>query len=119
MTAGRNRQLARKRAKERVVPKDWYTSFAALRAAEPPGEYRIRAFPRGSAKAVLAPHGGAIEPGTSEIAAAVAGEDLSLYCFEGLKGRVHSRLHITSHLFDEPECLALVAASDRVLAMHG
>ncbi|WP_261338761.1 poly-gamma-glutamate hydrolase family protein [Rhizobium leguminosarum] len=34
--------------------------------------------------AIVAPHRGHIEPHTSEIAAAIAGEDFSLYLFEGL-----------------------------------
>ena len=31
------------------------------------------------------PHGGGIEPGTSEVADAIAGEEFSFYAFEGLK----------------------------------
>ncbi len=35
--------------------------------------------------AVMAPHGGGIEPGTSEIANRVAGDEHAYYSFEGLK----------------------------------
>jgi phage replication-related protein YjqB (UPF0714/DUF867 family) len=74
----------------------------------------------GSCVAVLAPHGGRIENGTSELARAVAGDDFHLYLFEGaLESRNFHRLHLTSHRFDEPECLALVAESRYVLAVHG
>jgi phage replication-related protein YjqB (UPF0714/DUF867 family) len=74
----------------------------------------------GSRVAVIAPHGGRIENGTSEIARAVAGDDFHLYLFEGAltAGNFH-RLHLTSHLFDEPECLELIADSPYVLAVHG
>jgi len=68
---------------------------------------------------IVAPHGGAIEPGTSEIADAVAGEDLSVYAFEGLKANHNGDLHITSTRFDEPRCIALLETSVRVVTIHG
>src|SRR5262249_33832211 len=43
----------------------------------------------------------------------------SLYCFEGLVKRPHRDLHITSTNFREPRCEELVAASDRIVAVHG
>ncbi len=69
--------------------------------------------------AVLAPHGGGIEPGTSEIADAIAGLYLSFYAFEGLKSKGNGRLHITSTRFDEPRCLALLQNSCGALIIHG
>jgi len=74
----------------------------------------------GSAVAILAPHGGAIEAGTSEIARAVAGSEFNLYLFEGIReSGNYAALHLTSHRFDEPRCLALLAACDHVIAIHG
>lgn len=35
--------------------------------------------------AIIAPHGGSIEPGTSEIAATIAGDSQSFYAFEALR----------------------------------
>ena len=95
--------------------------FAELRASEVYGrDYAIVAMPRSSPVAVIAPHGGTIEPTTSELARAVAGDAYSLYCFEGLvRERPHEDLHITSELFDEPQGRALVAASDFAVAIHG
>jgi phage replication-related protein YjqB (UPF0714/DUF867 family) len=102
------------------MPTDIYHNFAALAAGECPGaDYRIIACPRPSPVAVIAPHGGGIEPGTSELAAAIAGQEFSLYCFEGRKSNGNETLHITSAAFDEPACLAIVAASQVVLALHG
>jgi phage replication-related protein YjqB (UPF0714/DUF867 family) len=99
---------------------DTYSSYAELSRAEREGvDYRIKAEQRPSPFLVLAIHGGAIEPGASEIAEAVAGEDLSLYLFEGLKERDNRRLHITSTRFDEPRALALVAKADYCLSLHG
>lgn len=69
--------------------------------------------------AVLAIHGGAIEPGTSEVARAVAGDDMSWYCFDGVKPRGNGILHVASTRFDDPLCLDLVAKANLVLAVHG
>jgi phage replication-related protein YjqB (UPF0714/DUF867 family) len=61
-----------------------------------------------------------IEVGTSEIAELIAGTDYSLFCFEGLKSHGHNRdLHITSHRFDHPACLALAAGRETVVSVHG
>jgi phage replication-related protein YjqB (UPF0714/DUF867 family) len=70
--------------------------------------------------AIMAPHGGAIEVGTSEIARAVAGDDFNLYLFEGVRqSGNYDALHLTSHRFDEPRCLALLSDCDHVVAVHG
>ena len=67
----------------------------------------------------MAPHGGAIEPGTSEVVKEVANDDLSLAIFEGIKSKNNKRLHITSTNFDEPRCVELVQVSDTVVSIHG
>lgn len=100
---------------------DQYHSFAALAAREREGvHYRILAVPRASPVAVLAPHGGYIEPGTSEAAHEIAGEMFSLYCFESLSLRAKGDgLHITSTRFDEPQALQLVGDAQVVIGVHG
>jgi phage replication-related protein YjqB (UPF0714/DUF867 family) len=69
--------------------------------------------------AVVAPHGGLIEPGSSQIAWAIARDDWSVYGFEGLLRRPHGDLHITSTHFDEPRGLSLVRAAETAVAVHG
>lgn len=105
----------------RTMMVDRYKSFAALEARETLDvHYRIRLADRGTAVVVLAPHGGKIEPGTSEIAIAIAQETYSYYCFEGLTGgRPHSDLHITSNRFDEPRAVNLVSGAETAIAIHG
>jgi phage replication-related protein YjqB (UPF0714/DUF867 family) len=99
---------------------DKYSSFADIAANEQLGVgYRIQAFAFSPGALIAAPHGGRIEPGTSEIATAIAGEDLSLYLFEGLQSGRHGELHITSDRFDEPIFCELVTTADVVLAVHG
>lgn len=100
---------------------DRYQCFAELAAGERLGtDYQIVIRQRGSVYAAIAPHGGWIEPGTSELAAAIAADDHSFYAFEGLRrGRAHGDLHITSHRFDEPQGVGLVAGCHSVIAIHG
>lgn len=77
-------------------------------------------FDRNSDTTILAPHGGKIESGTSEIARAIAGREFNLYCFEGIKQRRNYRLlHIASNNFDEPRCIRLLSRSRNVIAIHG
>jgi phage replication-related protein YjqB (UPF0714/DUF867 family) len=99
---------------------DKYKSFAELEASEEEGlAFERQLARRESDTLIIAPHGGGIEQGTSEIAAAVAGEEFSLYCFNGIKGSGNEDLHITSTLFDEPQCLDLVKQSRIVVVIHG
>ncbi len=104
----------------RLSMADTYKSFQELKAQEREGEDWTREYiSRGSRILVMAPHGGWIEPFTSELARAVAGNDLSLYTFQGLKERGNESLHLTSHRFDEPLGLRAASAAHWVLAIHG
>lgn len=99
---------------------DRYPDFATLAAAhDHDRDYRITVQDRGTRVVILAPHGGTIEPETASIARAVAGDDLSFYLFEALRAGAHGDYHITSHRFDEPRALALVAGADTSIAIHG
>jgi phage replication-related protein YjqB (UPF0714/DUF867 family) len=99
---------------------DKYLNFAALERNERRNiDFCVRSRDLGSRIAVIAPHGGKIEPGTSEVAIAIAGANLSFYAFEGRKPMGNRVLHITSTRFDEPTCLALIATAERVIAIHG
>jgi phage replication-related protein YjqB (UPF0714/DUF867 family) len=70
---------------------------------------------------VVAPHGGKIEPLTSEIARAVADVSVrAFYLFVGLLRRNNwGALHIASTSFDEPDFEALVADTELVVSFHG
>jgi phage replication-related protein YjqB (UPF0714/DUF867 family) len=98
---------------------DSYNSYKELKNKENPGlDYRICIVDAGSRVTIIAPHGGKIEPKTSYIAARIAGDRFNYYCFEGIKANHNRRLHITSHKFDEPRALALLARSSIVVAIH-
>lgn len=100
---------------------DEYSNFAELAANERVGvDFQIRIENRSVPVAIIAPHGGHIEPGTSEIAATIAGDTRSFYSFEALRpagGR--GSLHITSTNFDEPQALALIGEAQKAIAIHG
>lgn len=99
-----------------------FRSFADLAAAYDEGaDYVITRVPRpGSTVGIVVPHGGRIEAHTSDIAIAIAGGDFSLYVFEGTRSTGnYAALHLTSHYFDEPDCLELLATCDDVVAIHG
>jgi len=82
-------------------------------------DYLVSAQQRDSRVLILAPHGGKIEPGTSEICRAIAGADCSFYCLEGALPKDNRRLHITSTCFDEPLALGMLARADIVITVHG
>ena len=99
---------------------DKYRNFADLARHKESGiDYDVLVRRSRPAFAIVAPHGGAIEPGTSEIANAIAAETFSFYTFEGLKSSGNAELHITSTHFDEPMCLTLLGQSSVVLTLHG
>jgi len=102
---------------------DSYRSFDDLARLHTEGvDYTVHVrAPLASGVAVIAPHGGRIEGGTSAAARLIAGDDHGLYLFEGLRAANDNfdRLHLTSHCFDEPRCLALIGGCDTVIAVHG
>lgn len=97
-----------------------YTSYRQLTIWEKEGgDFSVHAREGPSGVAVIAPHGGGIEPGTMELAEAIAGSAHSLYCFEGIKRARNSDLHIPSGYFDEPVGVDMVGRSRTVIALHG
>jgi phage replication-related protein YjqB (UPF0714/DUF867 family) len=98
---------------------DKYADFRQLQAVEEERSFSIFARETHAICAVMAPHGGRIEPGTSEVARTIAGDDLSLYLFEGLKAKGNRDLHITSSRFDEPKCMHMLDTVRTVVTIHG
>jgi phage replication-related protein YjqB (UPF0714/DUF867 family) len=101
------------------MAKDRYSSFDDLKHHETLGkDYTLSFRDAGSRVTIIAPHGGKIEPRTSDLARQIAGDNYNFYCFEGIKAKDNACLHITSHQFDEPGGVALVARSEVVVAVH-
>ena len=96
-----------------------YHNFAELAENEEESvDFNIDVRSARSRFAIVAPHGGCIEHGTSQIVRGIAGNNHAFYCFEGLKDPSH-RLHISSNRFDEPRALAIVGSVDVVITIHG
>lgn len=98
---------------------DKYANFEDLSRSEPDKAYRIVVRQQHSAVALIAPHAGKIEFGTSEICISVAGEDLTYYLFEGRKTNNNRHLHITSSRFDEPKAVDVAQSAQVVVTFHG
>ncbi|MDC3067581.1 poly-gamma-glutamate hydrolase family protein [Pseudomonadota bacterium] len=101
----------------------YYKSYKELKRENRYGiDYQIDArilFPKEFL--IVAPHGGTIEPGTSEITKKIAANKFNYYSFESLRayGPDYISLHITSHLFDEPECIRWSKQHKWVVTLHG
>jgi phage replication-related protein YjqB (UPF0714/DUF867 family) len=92
---------------------DKYTNIAELKQNEREDEdYTILYRELPSKIAIMAPHGGGIEPGTLDIADNLAGCGDTFYSFTGLKKAGNSILHINSNTFDEPIALRVAQNAD-------
>jgi phage replication-related protein YjqB (UPF0714/DUF867 family) len=101
------------------MAQDRYSGFEELQRHETLNkDYTLSFRNAGSRVTIMAPHGGKIEPRTSDLARRIAGENYNLYCFEGIKEKNNACLHITSHRFDEPGAVKLAAKSEVVVAAH-
>ncbi|MDX6151419.1 poly-gamma-glutamate hydrolase family protein [Marinococcus sp. PL1-022] len=99
-----------------------YADYAELNAGELEGrDYDIRVL-LGSHRTLvaLAPHGGAIEAGTSELVEELHRScHFSAYDFHAKKRTGNRRLHIRSTCFDEPRALSLAAEALFTVTLHG
>ena len=99
---------------------DKYANYADLKQHEKEGkDYVILLREINSRIAVIAPHGGGIEPGTVDIADGIAGREHTFYAFKGIKRKENAVLHITSNKFDEPIGVRLAKNADVIVSIHG
>jgi formylglycine-generating enzyme required for sulfatase activity/phage replication-related protein YjqB (UPF0714/DUF867 family) len=97
-----------------------YTTFTELTQGEAANQdYEIRSRVGTSDSIVLAIHGGNLQPGTTQIAAAVAGDLHSFYSFISLKPEVDQTLYLASTQFNEPMALDMVSNAQAVLSIDG
>jgi phage replication-related protein YjqB (UPF0714/DUF867 family) len=80
-------------------------------------DYIIESRITSSGVLVAAPHGGLIEPSTTEAARIIAADKFNFYSLTSF--HEDPNMHITSHLFDEPTCLRLAKKCQLVLTIHG
>ncbi len=99
---------------------DEYTSFEELARHEVEGvDYVVITREGVSSVAIIAPHGGAIEPGTADIADSVASDRHAFAAFKGIKKRGNAALHIPSDRFDEPAAVRIAEGAQVVVTIHG
>ena len=99
---------------------DRYSNYAELGRHQKGGlDFCVTLRSGNSGIAVVAPHGGGIEPGTTEIAEAIAAGEHTFYSFEGLKVSGNRSLHLTSTKFDEPIGMDAIKRARVVLGIHG
>lgn len=102
-----------------AYPKDFYPNLSALkRDLVKNKHYRTKVVDKGTDITVIAPHGGFIEPGSSYIARAVAGSQLNLYDFQGLRRRKAQELHVTSTRFRDRRLNDLLLHTRVALSIH-
>jgi len=99
---------------------DYYQSFDHLFSDERMEvDYDICVSARRCLVLIMAPHGGAIEPGTSQVARQIAGDDYSLFLFEGKKTSGNWQLHIRSDNYELPQALTMAHKADWLITIHG
>ena len=100
---------------------DTYDNFKQLSAVEKKDvDYKIFTESAKSRISIAAPHGGGIEPGTSEITQSISNGRYNGYCFEGVKSSKNKELlHITSTNFDEPNGIKVCQSAETVVTIHG
>ncbi len=107
-------------SKTSVSAADLYANYSALSSAKVEGiDYKIVNRNTTSTIAVIAIHGGSIEPGTTELADNIASTKYDFYTFQGIMKSGNSSLHITSTHFDEPIAISMVKNSKKTLSIHG
>lgn len=86
-----------------------------------PGEFRMEVSEGESGILIASIHGGNIEPGTSEMARAIGGDEHSRVDFQGLRegDEIYNwPLHVTSTNFSEPQADEAVGQSRICLSLH-
>lgn len=99
---------------------DRYSSIAELKNSLTEGtDYQITSQDRHSWLTVVAPHGGHIEYGTSQLAREIAGDQYNLFDFEALQHDNAKQLHVTSTRFRDPVLDKLLNEATAAISLHG
>jgi len=82
-------------------------------------DFNVNVISRNHPVLVLAIHGGGIEPFTSDIATAIAGDDFNFYEFKGIRPANNWELHIPSTEFKDERLDSLIDKCAIAVAIHG
>lgn len=103
-----------------TIPQDLYLNYADLARRARLGEDYVILVREGlSSLVIMAPHGGGIEPGTVDLADALAQDEHGFYAFKGIKKSGNRTLHLTCNRYDEPLALRMAEEAEIVVTVHG
>jgi len=109
--------MAHLKCNRQINMKDKYNSFLELKDSCPKSckvEYDLKT----TSFLIFTPHGGGIEPGTTEICKWFNMNSYSYYSFTGI-GTNCKELHITSTRFDEPKLGKILSKHQSAISFHG
>lgn len=104
---------------ERKVDK--YQSMTQLEKETTEGvDWRKDTKNTGNQVLIVAPHGGSIEQGTTELTKALADKgNYDYYSFEGIRPKNNSELHVTSTHYDDPTLNQMIKNRTATVSIHG
>lgn len=104
---------------ERKVDK--YQSMTQLEKETTEGvDWRKDTKNTGNQVLIVAPHGGSIEQGTTELTKALADKgNYDYYSFEGIRPKNNSELHVTSTHYDDPTLNQMIKNRTATISIHG
>lgn len=115
----RKADMGAKKVKGKKQGRDSFSSLKALKESLEEGrDFQIEAVDRESSVTVVAPHGGLIESGTSELARSLAGEKYNLFDFQALSQTGARKGHVTSTNFREPRLSKMLETSRICVSFH-
>ncbi|ARG65664.1 poly-gamma-glutamate hydrolase family protein [Staphylococcus epidermidis] len=100
---------------------DKYQSMTQLEKETTEGvDWRKDTKNTGNQVLIVAPHGGSIEQGTTELTKALADKgNYDYYSFEGIRPKNNSELHVTSTHYDDPTLNQMIKNRTATISIHG
>ncbi|MEQ6028430.1 poly-gamma-glutamate hydrolase family protein [Staphylococcus saccharolyticus] len=100
---------------------DKYQSMTQLEKETTEGvDWRKNTKDTGNQVLIVAPHGGSIEQGTTELTKALANKsNYDYYSFEGIRPKNNSELHVTSTYYDDPTLNQMIKNRTASVSIHG
>ena len=101
--------------------KDYYTSMTQLeRETKEDIDWKKETRDQGNQVLIVAPHGGNIEQGTSELTKLLAQQGgYDYFSFEATRPSNNTQLHVTSTHYDDPTLHQMVEGRSATISIHG
>lgn len=101
--------------------KDYYKSMTQLFNETTEGvDWKKDTRNNGSSVLIVAPHGGGIEQGSSELTKLIANQgNYDFFSFEGIRPSNNAQLHVTSTHYDDPTLSNMIENRKAIISIHG